>query len=155
MKILKRIMAAALLLVLCAGFLVLPAAATTTISRQDGLEVTVQMDKEAYEAGEAITATITVKNTSANPMTIANLEQLIPEGYKLSEDSKAAAENIELRPNQTYELEVTFEGGNGEQAEVSAQSIFDKIIYGQTKGIPNLLIAVLVVIAFVVFMLLT
>ena len=115
----------------------------------------MQMDKEAYEAGEAITATITVKNTSANPMTIANLEQLIPEGYKLSEDSKAAAENIELRPNQTYELEVTFEGGNGEQAEVSAQSIFDKIIYGQTKGIPNLLIAVLVVIAFVVFMLLT
>lgn len=155
MKILKRIMAFVLLMVLSSALFTLPAAATTTISRQDGLEVTVEMDKEVYDAGEPITATITVKNTSGNAMTIANLEQLIPEGYNLSKDSKAAAENIELRPNQTFQLEVTFEGGAGSEAEASTQSFFDKVIYGQTKGIPNLLIAVLVVIGFAVFMLLT
>ena len=155
MKILKRIMAFVLLMVLSSALVTLPAAATTTISRQDGLEVTVEMDKEVYDAGEPITATITVKNTSGNAITIANLEQLIPEGYNLSKDSKAAAENIELRPNQTFQLEVTFEGGAGSGAEASTQSFFDKVIYGQTKGIPNLLIAVLVVIGFAVFMLLT
>ena len=155
MKILKRITALFLLSAVLAVLLAMPAAASTTVSRQDGLEVTVEMDKEAYDAGEPITATITVKNTSAEAVAIANLEQLIPEGYELSQSSKAAAQNIELRPNQTFEMKVTFEGSSEPQAEFSAQGFFDKVIYGQTKGVPNLLIAVLVVIAFVIFMLLT
>lgn len=155
MKSLKRITALFLLSAVLAVLLVMPAAATTTVSRQDGLEVRIEMDKEVYNEGEPITAKIIVKNTSGSAMTIANLEQLIPEGYELLQSSKAAAENVELRPNQTFEMKVTFEGSSEPQAEFSAQGFFDKVIYGQTKGIPNLLIAVLVVIAFVIFMLLT
>ncbi|MBQ2861741.1 MAG: hypothetical protein IJE83_03020, partial [Oscillospiraceae bacterium] len=66
----------------------------------EGLEVSVEMDKESYEEGELITATITVKNTNAEAVIITNLEQLIPEGYELAKDSEAATENVELAPGE-------------------------------------------------------
>lgn len=154
MKILQRILSLSLLVVLCAGLLVLPAAAASTYMEHEGLEVTVKMDKEQYDTGEPITATITVTNTNAYTVTIANLEQLIPEGYALVKDSQAALKNIELSPNRTLVLEVTFEG-EAEQEEGAAEDFFSKLLYGETWGIPNLLIAVILVFAFVIFMLLT
>ena len=60
----KRIRAVVTLLLVCFLFaeaLVMPARATTTTTTQDGLEVTVEMDKEMYAPGEPITATITLK----------------------------------------------------------------------------------------------
>lgn len=154
MKIRQRILSLFLLAVLCAGMLALPAAATTTYSEHEGLEVIVEMDKEHYDTGEPITATITVTNTNAYSVTIANLEQLIPEGYKLEKDSQAAMENIELTPNKTIVLEVTFVGEEEEELSAS-DDFFDKLLNGYTWGIPNLLLAVVAVIAVVIFMLLT
>lgn len=155
MKILRKIISLLLLSVLCAGLLALPAAATTTTSKHGDLEVTVEMDKEKYDENEPITATITVRNTSSNTITIANLEQLIPEGYQLARNSQAAVQNIELSSNQTVVLEVTFERETPVAEEAAAQGFFDKLLYGQTMGIPNLLIVVVLVIAFVIFMILT
>lgn len=154
MKILQRIVSLSLLAVLCLGALVLPAAAASTYMEHEGLEVTVEMDKEQYDTGEPITATITVTNTNAYTVTIANLEQLIPEGYKLADDSVAAMKNIELSPNRTMVLEVTFVGEAAAETAVT-EDFFAKLFYGETWGIPNLLIAVVLVIAFILFMLLT
>lgn len=158
MKNLHKTLSLILAALLCAMLLALPAAATTTHMEYNGLEVTVEMDKEEYDFGEPITATITVKNTSAQIITIANLEQLIPEGYRLAEDSKASAQNIELLPGRTTVLEVTFEGDTAaEPAEEGASgwNFLNTLLYGETMGVPNLLLAVLAVIAIAVFMFLT
>ena len=151
MKRLKRITLWFLLTVACFNVLALPASAS--YMEHEGLEITIEMDKEVYDAGEPITATITVKNTNSGTSTISNLEQLIPEGYRLK-GSKAGVQNIELRPEQTTRLEVTFEG-DPDQAETTAEGFFDKLLNGETLGVPNLLWAVLLVIGFIIFMILT
>lgn len=121
----------------------------------EGLQVMVTMDKETYEEGEPITATITVVNTDSQPVTVVNLEQLIPEGYVLSENSEVSTQNVEIRPGQTIELQVTFEGERSDAAETSEGTFWDKIFYGETLGIPNLILTVFGVIFFIVFMVLT
>ena len=120
-----------------------------------GLQVMVNTDKETYQDGEAITAIITVVNTNSQPVTVMNLEQLIPEGYVLAENSEVSTQNVEIRPGQTIELQVTFEGEPEEAAEGSEGSFWDKVFYGETIGIPNLILIVFGVIFFIVFMALT
>lgn len=156
MKRLKKITALSLLTVLCILLLAVPAAASTSYSETEGLEVTITMDKAQYSPGEPITATIVVRNTRNEAVTIANLEQLIPEGYQLAGGSESALNDVELRPGQTLELQVTFVG-NAQQteAEASAEGFLNTLLYGETLGVPNLLIAVLLVIGFAIFMFLT
>lgn len=153
MGILRKMYAFVFLLLAFSGMLALPAAATSTTTDYNGLEVTIQMDKEVYNEGEPITATITVKNTTSEAVTIANLEQLIPEGYKLSPNAKTAVTNVELRPNGVAELKVTFE--KDPEKVTQEQDLFGKLLYGETAGIPNLLIAVVLAIIFAIFMFLT
>lgn len=150
MKTLRKLFCA-LVLLMCVCSMVLPAAAT--VSEYEGLEVTGEMDKESYEKGEAITATITVTNTNTYAVTIVNLEQLIPEGYVLSEGSEVSKENVVLAAGETMTLQVTYEG---ESTETEGEEGFlDKLLYGTSLGLPNLLWVVLLVIAFIIYMLLT
>ena len=144
-----------LLLVVFAGLLAVPAAASE-YAEYEGLQVMVNMDKEHYEEGEAITATITVVNTNSQPVTIVNLEQLIPEGYVLAENSEVATKDVQMQPGQTIELKVTFVGEPADPGEGEGpESFWDKLFYGKTLGVPNLLWVVILVIAVIVFMLLT
>lgn len=119
-----------------------------------GLQITAMMDKEMYEEGEPITATITVVNTNSQSVTVVNLEQLIPEGYVLAENSEVSTQNVEIKPGQSIELQVTFEG-EPEEAEDGEGDFWDKVFYGETFGIPNLILIVFGVIFFIVFMALT
>lgn len=153
MRNFKRMITLGLLLVLMA-MLALPVAADTYVEHQ-GLQVSVKMDKEHYEEGETITATITVYNVSTEPVTIVNLEQLIPEGYRLIENSVASTRDVEILPGQTIEMQVTFEGDPAQSEGETQQSFWDKLFYGETLGIPNILLAVILVIGIIVFMLLT
>lgn len=154
MKILHKL-TSLLLALLCAGVLILPVAATTTKSEHDGVEVSIAMDKEVYEDGEPITATITVKNTKLEIVTIENLEQLIPEGYRLSETSEGSLKDIELAYGETAVLQVTFEKDTSEEGAEESEDFFDKLLTGETWGIPNLLIIMVLGIAVAVFMFLT
>lgn len=157
MRILKRMTAVLLALLSCAALLVLPAAATFV--EHQGLEISIVMDKEEYMEGEPITATITVTNVSAESITIVNLEQLIPEGYALAEDSDVAMKDVEMMPGRTLVLKVTFVGEpGGEAAEEEAtgfEAFVNKVLYGETMGVPNMFIATIVAIAIVVFLLMT
>lgn len=155
MKSLQRSLAAFLLAVLCAGLLALPASATSTYAEHEGLKITVQMDKEEYGDDEPITATIIVENTNFETVTITNLEQLIPAGYRLSEDSEVAMQDFDLLPSEIVVLEVTFERENSAAEAALSEDFFDKLLYGETWRIPNVLLIVIAVIAFVIFMLLT
>ena len=154
MKFTRKIMAFLLILVLSTGLLALPAYATTTSAEHDGLEITVEMDKEEYEKDESITATITVKNTSKEDITILNLEQLIPEGYELAEESEAAKGEVTLRPGRKVTLKVTMDAEPVVEEETEG-SFLDTLLYGKTWGIPNLLLALAVILAIVIFFVLT
>ena len=156
MRKMRRWMALFLLMLSSAGLLVLPAAATFV--EHEGLEISIVMDKEQYEAGEPITSTITVPNVSTESITIVNLEQLIPEGYALAEDSQVAMKDVEMMPGRTLVLKVTFVGEPGEAAEEEAvgfEAFLNKVLYGETLGVPNMFIATIVAIAIVVFFILT
>ena len=151
MKVFRRLMSVFLLIV---GIMMCPVSAKASAPQEyQGLQVTVNTDKETYEEGEAITATITVVNVDSQPVTVVNLEQLIPEGYVLAENSDVSTQNVEIRPGQTIELQVTFEGEPEDTAE--GDSFWDKVLYGETIGIPNLILIVFGVIFFIVFMILT
>ena len=151
MKLFRRLMSVFLLIV---GIMMCPVSAKASAPQEyQGLQVTVNTDKETYEEGEAITATITVVNVDSQPVTVVNLEQLIPEGYVLAENSDVSTQNVEIRPGQTIELQVTFEGEPEDTAE--GDSFWDKVLYGETIGIPNLILVVFGVIFFIVFMILT
>ena len=144
------------LLIFLLGTLVLPALAT---AQYQGLEVSVTMDKETYEPGEPITATITVTNKGSQTVTIANLEQLIPEGYVLSENSDVSMKDVEMVPGRILVLQVTFEGDTSENAEAEAatgfQGFVNMVLYGRTMGVPNMFIAVILAIALIIFFILT
>jgi len=149
-----------LLQVTCLIALVLPAAASA-YAEHEGLEVTVVTDQENYEEGTPITATITVKNTNTNSVMIANLEQLIPDGYVLAEGSEASMNNFTIQAGETIVLEVTFTGESApelneepDDLDLSANFI-DKLINGSTWGIPNLLLVFVAIVLVIVFMKLT
>jgi len=133
----------------------IPAVASSYQEEYQGLKVMVTMDKEEYEAGEPITATITVVNVESSTITILNLEQLIPEGYVLSENSEVSTQNVEVKPGQTIELQVTFEGEPADPAEAGEGTFWDKIFYGEFWGVPNIIWIVLGVIGFIIYMVLT
>ena len=146
-----------LLIALWAGILAVPVAATV---QYQGLEVSIAMDKETYEPGEPITATITVTNVGIDTVTIVNLEQLIPAGYKLSENSEVAMKDVEMHPGRILVLQVTFEGDPNapvtEEAELEGPAaLVNTLLYGKTLGVPNMFIAVILVIAIGIFMFLT
>ena len=155
MKSLRKIVSVALLL-MCVYAFSLPANASAQMEHE-GLAVTIAMDKEQYESGEPITATITVTNTNDHTVSVVNLEQLIPEGYALAENSVAAKQNFEIPAGETVVLEVTIEGQQIQldEEEEETTDFFDKLFYGETMGIPNLLLAVIVLIAFCIYMWLT
>lgn len=154
MKFRKRVLCVCLFLI-CMSSLALPVFASSTYMEHEGLEITVQMDKEQYEDGEPITATIVVENKSAEMVTITNLEQLIPEGYILSENSEVSTENLELLPQEIVVLQVTFEKDAVETEPAVPEDFFGKILFGETWGLPNALLIMILVIVVVVFMILT
>lgn len=152
MKSLRKITLWFLLTVICFGALALPA--TASYMEHEGLEITIEMDKDVYDPGEAITATITVKNTNSGTATISNLEQLIPEGYRLAESSAASMKDVTLQGGQAIVMNVTFVAETPEEVETAEDSL-TKLVEGKTWGVPNLLWGVLLVIAFAIYMLLT
>jgi len=155
MKSLKKALCACILLGFCMNLLSLPVLAVSTFMEHEGLEITVQMDQEQYEDGEPITATIVVENKRAEIVTITNLEQLIPEGYVLSENSDVSKENLELLPQEIAVLQVTFEKEAEEAESAVPEDFFGKILFGETWGLPNVLLIMVLLIAVVIFMLLT
>ena len=129
--------------------------AFATYMEHEGLEVSVLMDKEVYEQGEPITATITVKYTNTEAVTITNLEQLIPEGYVLSEGSEVNTSEVILEAGKSVTLNVTYGESLEEIEEDPAESFFDTLIFGESFGIPNILIALIVIVALFIFFKLT
>ncbi len=106
MKMLKKISVFFIMAVLCISVIQLPVLAAST--SKDGLEITLTTDKEKYEKGEKIESTLTVTNTNDIAVNNVSLENLIPDGYKLSEDSTAIKKVETLAAGETVFLTVTY-----------------------------------------------
>ena len=74
MKAMKKLLTILMVLLLCTAAFTVPAFAATTT--QDGLEVTLSTDKDAYAKSEAIITELTVKNTGSDAVTDLSLETL-------------------------------------------------------------------------------
>ena len=95
----------ALLLIGCLLIAPLSASAASTAT-QDGLEVIIATDKDAYAAGENILVTVTLRNTGVDEITNISIATLLPEGLDFV-DGDLAADSISLKPGEVYEAIVT------------------------------------------------
>ncbi len=151
MKIFAR--TAALLLSLMFIF-VFQTTAFASYMENNGLEVTIVTDRENYEEGEPITATITVTNTNEEPVQILNLEQLVPEGYILEDNAEDFGEII-LGKGESVSINVKYAGENPEITENNVEDFLNNLIYGETWVIPNILLVIAGIAAVAIFFKLT
>ena len=61
---------------------------------KDGMDITVQTDKQKYQTDEKITAWITVKNTNSFGVDNVSLECAIPAGYQAEGNSTLTISNL-------------------------------------------------------------
>lgn len=105
-KTMKRFSALFLSMLLCLGITTIPVFAAS--ESQDGLEVTLVTNKEAYTQEEEIMVNLSVKNTNDFAVTNLSLENTIPKGYKLAEDSVATKQIRSLEAGESTTLKVTY-----------------------------------------------
>lgn len=105
-KTMKRFSEILLSVLLCLSMMTIPAFAAS--ESQDGLEVTLVTDKEAYTQDEKIVAILSVKNTNDFAVNNLSLENVIPDGYKLAEDSVAVKQVESLKAGATVTLKVRY-----------------------------------------------
>lgn len=88
---------------------------------QDGLEVTLTTDKESYNQREQITATLTVTNKNNAEVNNVSVENLLPEGYKVTDDSEMMKKVETLGVGETISVTVAYTpihtDNNEEQAD--------------------------------------
>lgn len=149
MKKIRKIFAALFLTVILMEGLCVSAIAAPV--EHDGIEISIVNDKESYEINEDINSVITITNTNEETVRIEDLEQIVPEGYRVKETSRDELREVELLPGETITLNVTFENITDPAEEETEQNFFDKLIFGETFGIPNVLMAFLAIIAIGLF----
>lgn len=106
MRRLKKTLIYLMAMVLCSGIFMVPVLGA--VQEQDGMEVTLRTDKESYEKGEQIKATLEVTNKNSAGVSNVLLESLIPDGYKLADGAEATKQIEFLKAGETVSLEVTY-----------------------------------------------
>lgn len=101
-----KFLAILLTIMLYIGLFPIMVHAATTV--QDGLEVTLVTDKTTYNQDEEITAKITLKNTNDYAIDNISIKSLIPNGYKLADESKDIKEISSLEAGETINISITF-----------------------------------------------
>ena len=87
MTLFKRITAFVLVIMMCLTNVTPVSAAENS---QDGVTVTMTMDKESYSIDEKITATIKLKNNNYYAVTDISLDEIVPTGYTMNVKEGAA-----------------------------------------------------------------
>ena len=106
MKKTKEILAFLMTFMLCVSMLVMPVSAAS--ANQDGIEVSLMTDKEAYSQSEQIKATLTVTNTNDIAVNNVRLKNVVPNGYVLADGSEAEKQVETLGAGETVTLIVTY-----------------------------------------------
>lgn len=106
MKKTEEILAFLMTFILCVSMLVMPVSAAS--ANQDGIEVSLMTDKEAYSQSEQIKATMTVTNTNDIAVNNIRLENVVPNGYVLADGTEAEKQVETLGAGETVTLIVTY-----------------------------------------------
>ena len=115
MKVVKKFTTFLLMLILCISLTAIPAFAESLT--QDGLEVTLITDKPEYSQSEQIVTTLTVKNRNDFAIKNVSLENAVPEGYKLAENSDLKKQVESLDIGETISVEVTYISEHSDDSE--------------------------------------
>lgn len=138
MYVVKKSLAVLLALVLCVGMLAIPTYAAEV--SQDGLEATLTTDKDVYDQGETIVATLTVTNTGDADVVNVSLENLTPEGYAPEEGNETVMRMETLAAGETVTLTVSFvaekpiEGETEEPTEGATEAPTEEATEKPTTG---------------------
>lgn len=132
MKMIKKLSAIAVSAVMMFSIAGINAFAATTT--QDGLEVTLNTDKQNYNKDDKITTTLSVKNTNDIAISNVSLENVIPDGYKLDDGSANVKQLETLNPNETAELSVVYVADSSSEISKVSQ---DSEISQESKVLPD------------------
>ncbi len=110
MKHLKRIGVILLAAVLMCSMALIVSAKTQT---QDGISVTLSTDKDKYNAGESVTAVLTVKNESGDDIEDVKLTGTAPDGYKPANGEQTEKSFNVIAAGESVSLTVRFDDGQG------------------------------------------
>ena len=83
----KRGIQSFLVLLIAIICMVVPFSVEAATQTQDGLTVSLTTDKENYAQDEDIQVILSVTNEGNDPVSNISLENIIPEGYKISDGS--------------------------------------------------------------------
>lgn len=106
MRVIEKVAPILTSLALSLSWLTLPTYADTI--NQDGLEISLDTDRESYSADEEIVAKLTVTNNNADNITDVILENIVPDGYVLANGTEAIKSIAELGKGETVSLEVVY-----------------------------------------------
>lgn len=129
---------------------ILPMDARASTTVVDGVEVTIRTNQEEYADDEAISVTIQVTNTTENKVTIENLEQMVPQGYTLSENSRSSLTEFDLAAGETRELTVEMLPIQETEPEETVDAL-EKVLDGETMGIPNVILILVMFLFIAIF----
>lgn len=123
MSVSKKVIPVLASLLLCFSSFSLPVYAETI--EQDGLSVSYTTDKEQYGSSDKINATLTVKNNNAGSVYKVELDETIPEGYKLADGSLKYKSISELKSGESQELKTVFVKNEDNNSDTSTDSNSD------------------------------
>ena len=86
---------------------------------QDGLSVSYTTDKEKYSDSDSISVTLDVKNNNAGSVYDVQLDELVPEGYKLADGSLSYKSIAELKSGESQKLDTIFIKNGGGDSDAS------------------------------------
>lgn len=106
MKNIRKLITFVITIIMIIGFTNNSVYAMTTT--QDGLEISLTTDKEEYVQGDKIVATLTIINTNNFPVKNITIDQLMPSGYKLSDDALVTKHIDLLEAGKSITLSITY-----------------------------------------------
>lgn len=120
MKMIRKISAFLLALMLCTGIAAVPVSAAE--SSQDGLKVTLTTDREEYGQSDQITAELTVTNNNSFSVTDLSMGIMVPEGYKAAETAEAVKKIESLGAGKSAVLKTVFTTGSAGESSSTEES---------------------------------
>ena len=98
------------LFVVLATFICFSTSVLAATIEQDGITVTITTDKESYTEDEPISVTISATNTNDYAVSNMKIESIIPEGYKLNENTQSVINKESIQSGETLTLTAIYEG---------------------------------------------
>lgn len=113
----KRGIQSFLVLLMAIICMVVPFSVEAATQTQDGLTVSLTTDKENYAQDEDIQVILSVTNEGNDPVSNISLENIIPEGYDISDGSSQEMQLDMLETGETVNLETVYSPSLEEDTE--------------------------------------